>query len=220
MMNESRAQNANTSQTGNGAGREPVQDRQNDFSDRDPVSGVEAAGESKTTGTTTVNTDDSDNSAVADDTSDLQAQLEAAQQTAEDNWAKLVRVQAEMDNLRKRTARDIESAHKYALEKFVNELLPVIDSLELGINAADTSGDAEGLRQGMELTLSKFLDVVSKFGVEEINPLGEKFNPERHEAVSMQESEEAAPGTVITVMQKGYSLNQRLIRPAMVVVAK
>lgn len=219
MMNESRAQNADMNPAGNGADGDPIQDRQHDMPETDQVSETEAMHESMTTDTT-VNRDDSDNTGLVDDAESLQAQLQAAQQTAEDNWTKLVRLQAEMDNLRKRTARDIENAHKYALDKFVNELLPVIDSLELGINAADTSGDAEGLRQGMELTLQKFLDVIGKFGVEEINPLGEKFNPEMHEAVSMQESAEAEPGTVITVMQKGYTLNQRLIRPAMVVVAK
>lgn len=157
-----------------------------------------------------------------DDPQALREALEAAQQAAEDNWNKLVRVQAEMDNLRKRTSRDVEHAHKYALDKFVSELLPVIDSLELGMNAADSAGsdDAASLREGMELTLKKLLDVMNKFGVVPVDPLGEKFNPERHEAVSMQESPDAESGSVITVVQKGYLLNDRLVRPAMVVVAK
>jgi len=158
----------------------------------------------------------------SDDPATLQAALDEARAKAEENWNNLVRLQAEMDNLRKRTTRDIEHAHKYALEKFVNELLPVIDSLELGISAAeDSSGDEAGsLREGMELTLKKFQDVMSKFGVEPINPQGEKFNPEMHEAVSMQESNEYESNTVMSVVQKGYTLNDRLVRAAMVVVAK
>lgn len=156
----------------------------------------------------------------SDDPAELQAALNKARRQAEENWNKLVRLQAEMDNLRKRTSRDVEHAHKYALDKFVAELLPVIDSLELGISAADDSSEADSLREGMELTLKKFLDVMEKFGVQPINPQGEKFNPELHEAVSMQESSEAGSNTVITVVQKGYILNDRLVRPAMVVVAK
>ncbi|MCS3903699.1 molecular chaperone GrpE [Methylohalomonas lacus] len=158
----------------------------------------------------------------SDDPAVLQAELNAARAKAEEHWSNLVRLQAEMDNLRKRTSRDVEQAHKYALDKFVAELLPVIDSLELGINAAgENSGEeAASLREGMELTLKKLLDAVAKFGVETVNPQGEKFNPELHEAVSMQESAEAESNTVITVVQKGYTLNDRLVRPAMVVVAK
>lgn len=157
-----------------------------------------------------------------DDPQALREALDSARQAAEDNWNKLMRLQAEMENLRKRTSRDVENAHKFALERFVSELLPVIDSLELGISAADASSsdDAAGLREGMELTLKKCLDVIGKFGVEQIDPMGEKFNPELHEAVSMQDSEAAEPNTVITVVQKGYTLNERLVRPAMVVVAK
>lgn len=157
------------------------------------------------------------------DPSTLQTELDQARQKADEYWDQLVRLQAEMDNLRKRTSRDIEQAHKYALDKFVAELLPVIDSLELGINAADNSdseSDAGSLREGMELTLKKLLDAVAKFGVQTIDPQGEKFNPELHEAVSMQDSAEADSNTVITVVQKGYMLNDRLVRPAMVVVAK
>ena len=163
-----------------------------------------------------VPTPESDNPAT------LQAALDEARAKAEENWNNMMRLQAEMDNLRKRTTRDVEHAHKYALEKFVNELLPVIDSLELGISAAeDSSGDeTASLREGMELTLKKFQDVMSKFGVDPIDPQGEKFNPELHEAVSMQESNEYESNTVMSVVQKGYTLNDRLVRAAMVVVAK
>jgi len=114
---------------------------------------------------------------------------------------------------------DVENAHKFALDRFVGELLPVLDSLELGLEAADTAG-ADSLREGMDLTLKKFQAVLEKFGVSVIEPHGEKFNPDRHEAVSMQELEGSESGTVISVMQKGYDLNGRLIRPAMVIVAK
>lgn len=150
----------------------------------------------------------------------LQQELEAARRQARENEDKMLRTQAEMENLRKRTARDVENAHKFALEKFVNELLPVLDSLELGLDAANSANGQDTLREGMELTLKKFRDVLEKFGVIVIDPQGEKFNPERHEAMSMQELEGAEPNTVISVMQKGYELNGRLVRPAMVIVAK
>jgi molecular chaperone GrpE len=159
-------------------------------------------------------------SAADSDIEALTAELANARQAAEENWNRLLRMQAELDNLRKRTAREVENAYKYSLDGFMRDLLPVIDSLELGINAADTSGDAAGLRQGMELTLKMILDTVARYGVEPIAPLGEKFNPELHEAVSVQEGSGTDAGTVITVVQRGYRLNNRLIRPAKVVVAK
>ena len=127
---------------------------------------------------------------------------------------------AELDNIRKRTSRDIENAHKYALDRFVNELLPVVDSMELGINAFQAAEDIESLREGMDLTLKKLLGCLDKFGVKSIDPAGEKFDPEWHQAVSIQELEGSDSGLVVTVMQKGYELNGRLVRPAMVVVAK
>lgn len=150
----------------------------------------------------------------------LQQELEAARDEARVNLDKAVRAHAEMENLRKRTARDIENAHKYALDKFVAELLPVLDSMELGLAAADTAGSVDSLREGIDLTLKKFQDALEKFGVAIIDPQGEKFDPDRHEAVSMQELEGAESGTVVSVMQKGYELNGRLVRPAMVIVAK
>jgi len=133
---------------------------------------------------------------------------------------KAVRAQAEMENLRKRTARDVENAHKYALEKFVQELLPVIDSLELGLSTSVDIENAEDLRKGMDLTLEMFKTVIEKFGVVIVNPETEKFDPEFHEAISMQETKNVKSGEIVAVMQKGYSLNGRLIRPAMVIVAK
>jgi molecular chaperone GrpE len=155
------------------------------------------------------------------DPEQLQQELEAARQEAGDNLDKALRAQAEMENLRKRVTRDIENAHKFALEGFVSELLPVLDSLELGLEAADSAtGEADSLREGMDLTLKKFRAVLEKFGVTVIDPQGEKFDPERHEAVTMQELAGSASGTVVSVMQKGYDLNGRLVRPAMVIVAK
>jgi len=159
--------------------------------------------------------------AMSSDPDALRQELEAARRQAQENRETALRAQAEMENLRKRTSRDVENAHKFALEKFVNELLPVVDSLELGLDAANSAGaDADSLREGMELTKKKFLDVLEKFGVSVIDPQGEKFNPERHEAMSMQELDGAESNSVISVMQKGYDLNGRLVRPAMVIVAK
>ena len=118
------------------------------------------------------------------------------------------------------TLRDVENAYKFALDKFVNELLPVIDSLDLGIQASESANDVESLIEGMNLTLKKFNDTLEKFGVVVVDPQEEKFNPDRHDAVSMADTEDHESGAVITVLQKGYELNGRLVRPAMVVVAK
>ena len=156
---------------------------------------------------------------TADELEQLRQQLTVQEQRANEATDRLLRAQAELDNVRKRSSRDIENAHKYALDKFVAELLPVLDSLELGISAAGNAGDAGGLKEGMDLTLKKFADVLEKFGVVVIDPQGEKFNPEKHEAVSMQAEEGMESGMVISVMQKGYELNGRLIRPAMVMVS-
>ena len=135
------------------------------------------------------------------------------------NKDQVLRVQAELENMRKRTIRDIEHAHKFALEKFVNELIPVLDSMELGIDATNNAEDIESVREGMDLTMKKFASALEKFGVTVVDPQGEKFDPEKHEAVTMQEQQGAEAGTVITVLQKGYLLNGRLVRPAMVIVA-
>ncbi len=158
--------------------------------------------------------------ASTDQVAGLLQEIERLKMEVQESSDKAVRATAELDNIRKRTSRDIENAHKYALEKFVNELLPVLDSMELGINASQSAEDIESLREGMDLTLKMLFDRMGKFGVKTIDPAGEKFDPEWHEAVSMQELEGSEPGQVVTVMQKGYELNGRLVRPAMVVVAK
>ncbi|MCU7809882.1 MAG: nucleotide exchange factor GrpE [Candidatus Thiodiazotropha sp. (ex Notomyrtea botanica)] len=147
--------------------------------------------------------------------------LEDARSKADDHWDQLMRTRAELDNLRKRNQRDLENAHKFALEKFSQELLQVWDSLELGHQAAqDEQADVEKLREGTELTLKLLTDVMQKSGVEQVDPEGELFNPEYHQAMSMQEREDVAPNTVVAVVQKGYLLNGRLLRPAMVMVSK
>jgi molecular chaperone GrpE len=157
---------------------------------------------------------------VISDIESLQNQLEKEKKDSQKNKDLALRAQAEMDNIRKRTARDVENAHKYALERFVNELLPIIDSLELGMSAAESVEDIDDLREGMGLTIKMFDTAMNKFNVKAVDPQSEKFNPEQHEAVSMQEIDGTESGIVVKVMQKGYELNGRLVRPAMVIVAK
>lgn len=150
----------------------------------------------------------------------LQAKLEEAQAKADENWDQLVRSRAEMDNMRRRTERDLVNAHKFALEKFAQELLPVIDSMEMGVAAAmDENADVSKLREGTEMTLKMFETAIEKFGIKGVHPHGEAFNPEHHQAMTMIDSPAHEPNTIIDVMQKGYLLNERLVRPAMVVVA-
>ncbi len=152
---------------------------------------------------------------------ELQLMLEDARAKADSNWEQLVRAQAELDNLRKRHERDLENAHKFALERFVNDLLPVRDSMELGLSAAAEEGaGVEKIREGAELTLKLFSDVMERFNVVQIDPEGEPFNPEFHQAMSMQPRDDVPPNTVVTVVQKGYTLNGRLVRPAMVMVSQ
>jgi len=152
---------------------------------------------------------------------ELMEKLDAAEKKAMENWDNLLRTKAEMDNIRRRTQKDLENAHKYALEKFIAELLAVKDSLELGVEAAQQeNATIESLREGSEMTLKMLTGVFDKFNVVELNPMGEKFNPEHHQAMSMQPNAEMEPNTVMAVMQKGYLLNDRLVRPAMVVVSK
>lgn len=150
----------------------------------------------------------------------LESQLADAQAKADDNWDQLVRARAEMENIRRRSERELVNAHKYALEKFAQELLPVIDSMEMGVLAAqDESADVAKLREGTEMTLKMFETAIDKFGIKSVHPHGEAFNPDHHQAMTMIDSQEHEPNTVIDVMQKGYLLNERLVRPAMVVVS-
>ncbi|MDQ7016443.1 MAG: nucleotide exchange factor GrpE [Gammaproteobacteria bacterium] len=149
-------------------------------------------------------------------------ELEKARSEATDYWNRLLRMQAEMENMRKRNQRALDNAHKYSLEKFSAELLGVVDSLDLGLQAAKKEGsDVKHIVEGTELTLKMFLQTLDKFDIEEINPLGEKFDPALHQAMGMLPAAEGIESnTVITVMQKGYQLHERLLRPALVMVAK
>lgn len=134
---------------------------------------------------------------------------------------KLLLAHADMQNVRRRAERDVEQARKFALEKLVGDLVPVVDNLERALASADRDNDAsQGLIEGVELTLKGFLEVLRRFNVEQLEPKGEPFNPEHHEAMAAVPSADAAPNTVIDVFQKGYLLNGRLVRPAMVVVAR
>ncbi len=137
---------------------------------------------------------------------------------ADENYDKYLRAAAELENVRKRATRDVENAHKFALERFCSELLAVKDSLEMGLAAADKA-DAQSLAEGKKATLKLLTATMERFGVVELNPEGVPFDPQEHEAMTMQPSADVEPGSVLTVFQKGYALNGRLLRPARVVVA-
>ena len=151
----------------------------------------------------------------------VEERLVAAEALAAAHWDRLVRLQAEMENQRKRAQRDVASARKFALDGIAGDLLPVKDSLELGIRAASADeASLSSLLEGSELTLKMLAQVLEKNAIVEIDPEGEKFDPEFHQAMSMQEVEGVPPNTVTGVMQKGYTLNERLLRPALVMVSK
>ncbi|EOX3448219.1 nucleotide exchange factor GrpE [Vibrio cholerae] len=153
------------------------------------------------------------------------AQLEAAllvsEERVKEQQDSVLRARAEVENMRRRSEQEVDKARKFALSRFAEELLPVIDNLERAIQAAD--GEVEAIKpllEGVELTHKTFVDTIAKFGLKEINPHGEAFNPEFHQAMSIQESAEHESNTVMFVMQKGYELNGRVLRPAMVMVSK
>lgn len=172
----------------------------------------EDAPESTSAGAVPPDGDDPDDARVADqDPAALRAR-------AEENWDKYLRTAAELENVRKRAARDVDNARKFALERFATELLAVRDSLEMGLAAAEQT-DAESLLEGSRATLKQLVSTMERFGVTEIDPGGEPFDPTVHEAMTTQPSTQVEPGTVLTVYQKGYLLNGRLLRPARVVVA-
>lgn len=151
----------------------------------------------------------------------LQKELALAQQQAASNLDKAIRVQAEMENLKKRVQKDLDDERKYGLSKFAKELLSVIDSLELGLRAVSSDNpEVVKLQEGSELTLKQFEAVFAKFNIEAIDPTGQAFNPELHQAMALQPSNTVEPGKVITTFQKAYTINGRLLRPAMVIVAK
>ena len=159
--------------------------------------------------------------AVPDTDDEGATDLQAALQAAEDEVASLkdaaLRAQADVENMRRRAARDVENAHKFALERFAESLLPVVDSLEKSVESA---ADAAAVSEGVSLCLKLFLDTLAKNGIEQVDPLGEPFDPSRSEAMAMVENLDAEPNSVMEVMQKGYALNGRLVRAAKVIVAK
>ena len=151
---------------------------------------------------------------AVDSLSKLEVQLEEMRD-------QVLRHQAEVQNVKRRAEQDVEKARKYALERFCNELLPIVDSLEMAIlSASPDQEDSESILKGVKLTLKMFVDTLAKFNLEQIDPEGEPFDPKSHQAVSMVENNEVEPNTVLSVMQRGYVLSGRLIRPAMVVVSK
>ena len=148
------------------------------------------------------------------ETEELQEQVSKAND-------QVLRVQAEMQNVRRRVERDVENAHKYALDKFTAELLPVVDNLERALSTIDAADDAQkAVATGLELTLKSFFDVLGRFNIEVVEPAGQPFDADLHQAVSMVPNPDLEPNTVMDVFQKGYTLNGRLVRPAMVVVSK
>jgi len=150
---------------------------------------------------------------------DLSRRLAECEAKVKEHWDQVLRARADLENERRRFSRDLESTHKFAVEKLVLELLPVKDSLEMGLAAAE-SADAAKLREGMALTLKMLQSALEKFGVSEVNPLGQRFNPQFHESMSAQETVEVEPNTVVNVFQKGYLLKDRLLRPALVVISR
>ncbi|BAW79751.1 GrpE protein HSP-70 cofactor [Candidatus Nitrosoglobus terrae] len=151
----------------------------------------------------------------------MQQLLEEARSKIDEHWNELLRSRAELENQRRRYDRELEKARKYALEKFAQELLPVKDSLEMGLIEAQVENvSVATLREGTELILKEFNKVTDQFGIRAIDPQEELFNPELHQAISAQENDEIAPNTILTVIRKGYVLNDRLLRPAMVIVSK
>lgn len=152
---------------------------------------------------------------------ELETALSEAQATIKEQQDAVLRARAEMENARRRADGEVEKARKFALERFAGELLPVIDNLERAIEVGDAENDAvKPLLEGVEMTRKSFVSSIEKFGLAIVDPQGESFNPDLHQAMSMQESAEHEPNTVMAVMQKGYTLNGRLLRPAMVMVSR
>jgi molecular chaperone GrpE len=179
----------------------------------DPLVEVSGVGDDEADANDTVS-DPADTEVEAPD--DALAEAEAK---ANENWERYLRAAAETENVRKRAARDVEHAHKFALERIGKELLAVRDTLELGLESADTAS-VESLLEGGKATLKLLSTTLERFGIEVVDPAGEPFDPEYHEAVSMQPSDSVEPGSVAVVLQKGFTLNGRLLRPALVIVAE
>ncbi len=152
---------------------------------------------------------------------DLKRQLQESNEKMASHWDMVLRQRAEYDNLQKRNARDLDSARKYAIERFAGDLLEVKDSLEMGLDVANKpEANVNTIKEGLEMSVRSFNSTLEKFGIQEIYPLNEKFNPQLHEAMAMQPVSGVEEGTVLVVYQRGYQINERLLRPARVVVAK
>ncbi|MBL4830052.1 MAG: nucleotide exchange factor GrpE [Aliivibrio sp.] len=152
---------------------------------------------------------------------ELEAALIKSQATVKDQQDSVLRAKADVENMRRRNEQEMEKARKFAIERFAGDLLPVMDNLERAVQSGDKENEAvKPMLEGVELTLKTFIDTLGKFNLKEINPEGEVFNPELHQAMSIQESTDHEPNTVMIVMQKGYELNGRVLRPAMVMVSK
>jgi len=185
---------------------EPVDKDPNQSADQAPIDATTHEGESELIDTTA---------------NELEAALAAAQAQAEENWNQFLRARAEMENLRRRAEQDVATARQKSLEKLATEVLGVKDSLEMGLAAANEDGaDVAKLTEGSELTLRMLNQALEKFSIVELNPHGQRFDPEAHEAMAAQEAHDVEPNTVVNVMQKGYRLGDRLLRPAMVIVSK
>lgn len=152
---------------------------------------------------------------------ELMQKLDEAELKANQNWERVLRMQAENENVLRRAERDVASAHKYGLEKFATELLPIVDSLELCITSVPgvIQEPAKSVVEGVKLTLKMFYTALEKFGIQQVNPEGEPFDPEFQQAISVKNDPSVKPGTVVQVLQKGYTLNNRLLRPALVIVS-
>ena len=188
--------------------------KQEQAPESEPVDGAENGAESPTQPDT-----ESDGELSLEAALEKLAEAEEAAHQAKDD---LLRVKAEMQNLRRRTEQDIEKAHKYGQERFSSELLAVMDNLERSLEAASKHEDeaVKAIYGGVDLTLKSFTDCFSKFQIVAVDPMGEPFDPQLHQAMSIQENPEVEPNTVVAVMQKGYTLHGRVIRPAMVMVSK
>ncbi|MDD1784328.1 nucleotide exchange factor GrpE [Enterovibrio sp. ZSDZ35] len=164
---------------------------------------------------------DAETDAMISRITELEAALEESEAKVKEQQDSVLRARADIENMRRRTEQEIDKARKFALERFANELLPVIDNMERAVELAEKDNEAiKPMLEGVELTLKTMKDGVAKFGLKELDPTGQPFNPEYHQAMSIQESADHAPNTVMFVMQKGYELNGRVVRPAMVMVSK
>lgn len=167
------------------------------------------------------NVDEAQAASTTPTVAQLEAKIAELEAKSAANQDQALRARAEMENIRRRSQKDLENAHKFALERFVQELIPVVDSMELGMAAAaQEAQDVSKFREGSELTHKMFINALEKFSVKQLNPEGEKFKPDHHQAISAVERNDIEANTVVTVVQKGFLLNDRLVRPALVVVSK